>query len=151
MEENTTTKTLGQIIGTHKHACKVSQYKGGPSTSISIRIDFSTASDNDIIGWLVSNRVIAGQRPWRDLSVEEVEDLDGQTFTAQAIGQKVKSREEKVQALISAGLPKKLAEFSVDNPEEFNKVVGSIDTTPTEPEEDTPIRNTADDMEEYNN
>ena len=134
MNENT---SIGKAIGSIKHTLKVSQYKGGPSTQITIEIDFSTASDQDIKGWLVSNRVIAGQRPWRDLSENALEALNGQTFAAQSIGQKVKSREEKVQALINAGLPTKLAEFSVDNPEEFNKVVGGISTSVAKDEQST--------------
>lgn len=130
----TTTNTLGLAIGLQKHSCKVT-LPTGESASISVYVDYSTASDNDIINWLNSNRIIAGQRPWRGLSLDEVKALDGQTFTAQNIGQKVKSREEKVQALVNAGLPRQLAEFSVDNPAEFNKVVGNITAETTPPKE----------------
>jgi len=119
--------TFGQMIGVRSHTCKVSQCKGGPNTSITVKIDYTTTNNQDIISWLNSNRIIAGQRPWRDLSVEEVKGLDGKTFLAQSIGQKVKSREDKVEALVSAGLPRKLAEFSIDNPQAFEKVVKDID------------------------
>lgn len=129
--------TIGQKIGIVAHSCKVSQSKGGPSTVINIKIDFSTASDQDIISWLTSNRAIAGQRPWRDLSMDELKDLNGQTFVAQSIGQKVKSRSEKIQALVNAGLPEALAMFSVDNPEEFNKVIGQMNLKKVEPKDDS--------------
>ena len=130
--------TIGQKIGIVSHSCKISQSKGGPSTVINIKIDFSTATDQDIISWLVSNRAIAGQRPWRDLSMDELNELNGQTFVAQSIGQKVKSRQEKIQALVNAGLPEALAMFSVDNPEEFNKVVGQMSLTKkVEPKDDS--------------
>lgn len=136
--------TIGKMIGVVGHTCKVSQSKGGASTTINIKIDFSTATDQEIVSWLVSNRAIAGQRPWRDLSIDELNDLNGQTFVAQSIGQKVKSRQEKIQALVNAGLPESLAIFSVDNPEAFNKVVGNLDLTKGEDKPD-------DSLEEYMN
>ena len=128
--EQDSNKTIGQMVGVLSHTFKVSQYKGGPSTQLSIKIDFTTATDSEIKNWLTSNRIIAGQRPWRDLSEDELLEMDGTTFIAQSIGQKVKSREEKVQALVNAGLPRKLAEFSIDNPAEFEKVVGGLSTEP---------------------
>ena len=136
--EETSKNTLGQMVGVLTHTFKVSQYKGGPSTQLTVHVDFSTASDQDIKNWLTSNRIIAGQRPWRDLGVEELKEMDGTTFVAQNIGQKVKSREEKVQALVTAGLPRKLAEFSIDNPSEFEKVVGGIKTEPTNEDQTDP-------------
>ena len=123
-----TNKTIGQAIGVVEHSFNITN-DAKEKVQLRVKIDFTTASDNDIKGWLTSNRVIAGQRPWRSLSKEELQELDGQTFIAQSIGQKVKSREEKVQALVNAGLPRELAEFSVDNPEEFARVVGALPTT----------------------
>lgn len=123
------TDTIGSKIGIVRHSCKVSQYKGGPSTSFTISIDFTTASDADITSWLCSNRIIAGQRPWRGLSEEELADLDGKVFIAQNIGQKVKSRADQIQALVNAGLPETLATFAVDNPTKFQETVKDIDTS----------------------
>ena len=94
--------------------------------SLSIKVDFSTASDSDIRGWLTSNRTIQGQRPWRALSETELKAMNGKTFIAQNIGQKVKSRAEQIQALVNAGLPKALAIFAVDNPEQFKSTVDNI-------------------------
>ena len=133
---------LGLEIGVVKTTCKTTIAGGGTSVTNTIYVDFSTASDTDIKNWLVSNRVIAGQRPWKNLTEDELKDLDGKTFVAQTIGTKVKTREEQVQALESAGLPRNLAEFAVDNPAEFAKVTQTIKTVveeePTIMDSDSP-------------
>lgn len=117
---------LGKMIGMVKTTCKTTISGGGASVTNTIFVDFSTASDSDIKGWLASNRVIAGQRPWKGMEEEELKALDGQTFVAQNIGTKVKSRKEQIQALVAAGLPEELAVFSIDNPEKFQAVVNGI-------------------------
>lgn len=119
MEKN----TIGKAVGKVKKTVKVSQYKGGPSTQITVWIDFSHSSDEEIRNWLASDRAIAGQRPWRSLSIEEIDALDGKTFQASSIGQKVKSRSEQIQELINAGIPEQLAGFALDNPEQFAKIM----------------------------
>jgi hypothetical protein len=128
MEKN----TIGKAIGIVSKTLKISQYKGGPSAQVTVKIDFSTATDENVRQWLASDRVIAGQRAWRSLSIEEIKALDGQTFAAQNIGRKVKSREERIQELEAAGLPRKLAEFSIDNPTAFQNAVEGIETTTVE-------------------
>ena len=122
---NDTIKTLGQTIGILTHSFKVSQYKNGPSTSLRVKVDFTTATDSDIKGWLTSNRIIACQRPLRGLSEDELEALNDTTFIAQNIGQKVKSRDDQIQgfkaAFINAGIDEttatELATSAVDNPQ----------------------------------
>jgi len=128
--------TLGQMIGKLQHTFKISEYKGGPSKQCTITIDFSTASDSEIKDWLVSNRIIAGQRPWRAMFKDLETDVDGRTFIAQSIGQKVKSRKERIQDLINAGLPEHLAVYAVDNPDSFNDAVAQIDLNPLEVDND---------------
>ena len=133
--------TIGKTIGTIKHTCSIAQYKGGPSTQITVGIDFTTSTDADIKSWLVSNRVIAGQRPWRTLDESELIDLNGQTFIAQNIGQKVKSRSDQIQefknAFMSAGIDESTADnlaiAAVDNPSALNVTPPKDDT----PEEET--------------
>jgi hypothetical protein len=123
---------IGKAIGIVEHSFNITN-DAKDKVQLRVKIDFSTASDADIKSWLVSNRVIAGQRSWRALSKVELEDLQGQTFVAQHIGRKVKSREERIQELVTAGLPRKLAEFSIDNPAAFQNVVEGIEVeTPTE-------------------
>jgi hypothetical protein len=117
---------LGRAIGKVSHSFNITN-SNDEKVSLTVAVDFSTASDQDIKSWLVSNRIIAGQRPWRALSKVELEALNGKTFIAQNIGQKVKSREEQIQALQAAGLPRKLAEFSVDNPAAFQAAVDGIE------------------------
>jgi hypothetical protein len=87
---------IGQLIGIVKHTFSIKNNAGDEVKGITIKIDFSTVNDTDIQSWLCSNRVIAGQRPWRGLSAEELEGLNGKTFNANTIGQKVKSREEQL-------------------------------------------------------
>jgi hypothetical protein len=119
----TQNNTIGKLVGKVKKTVKVSQYKGGPSTQITVWIDFSHSTDEEIRNWLASDRAIAGQRPWRTLTIEEIDALDGQTFHASTIGTKVKSREDKIMDLVKAGLSRELAEFSVDNPDVFAQAV----------------------------
>jgi len=118
--------TIGQSVGIIDHAFSITNSKDEKVT-VSVKIDCRTASDADIKGWIVSNRIIAGQRPWRSLSTDELKALNGTTFIAQSIGQKVKSREEKIQALEASGLPRKLAVFAVDNPDKFQEAVGDLE------------------------
>lgn len=122
MGENTNNQSLGEMIGSVSHTFSITN-DAKDKVRLTIEVDFSTASDVDIKGWLVSNRVIAGQRPWRKLSKEGLKDLDGEVFVAQSIGQKVKSRTEKAQDLINAGIPKDLAGFAVDNPAKFKEIM----------------------------
>ena len=138
--ENTTTKTLGQLIGIQKHSCKTTLPSGESATN-TIKIDFTTSSDNEVISWLCANRAIAGQRPWKGLSIDELKALDGQTFSANRIGQKVKSKADKIEALydtfVSIGMDEDkaldLATKTVNNPKAM-KIVE--EATPDEPFED---------------
>ena len=135
--------TLGKEIGIVKHSLSITN-AANDKVSLTIKIDFTTASDNDITNWLCSNRCIAGQRPWRGLSLVELKALDNRTFIASDIGKKVKSREDQINDLVNAGLPKALAIFAVDNPEKFQDVVKDIDTT------DKPVVEPIDDsLDEY--
>jgi len=115
---------IGKAIGTIRHSLNITN-DNGEKVQLTIGIDFSSASDNDIKSWLASNRIIAGQRPWRKLSVSELNELNGHTFVAQNIGQKVKSRNEQIsqfeQAFVNAGVGQEkaheLAMAAVDNPQ----------------------------------
>ena len=120
---------LGRSIGVVGHSFSITN-DNGDKVQLSIKIDFSTASDQDLKTWLVSNRIIAGQRPWRSLSKDELIKLNGMTFNADTIGQKVKSlretttallnqfsgksREEIIESFMNAGVPKEKAELMAD-------------------------------------
>lgn len=122
MEENIK-RTLGQRIGIVGKTCKVTNEKGNAVT-ITVKIDFSTASDTDIKTWLSADRIIAGQRPWRKLSKDEIEAMDGQTFNALTIGTKVRSKAEQMQDMINVFVASgvaleqatALAEAAINNP-----------------------------------
>ena len=121
------TMTLGQTIGKVRHTFSITN-DAKDKVQLAVTIDFSTASDTDIKSWLVSNRVIAGQRPWRALSKDEIESLDGQTILATDIGKKIKSREERIATYTALGLPRDLAELAVDDPGRFQELVGKVNT-----------------------
>lgn len=123
MSEN----TIGKSIGVTEHTLSITN-EHDEKVTIKVKFDYSTTSNADIIAWLNANRAIAFQRPARKLSVEEIKSLDGSTIEAKSAGRKVQSREEKVQNLINAGMPRKLAEFSIDNPQAFEQVVNNIKT-----------------------
>ena len=123
MESN---NKLGQSVGIVKHTFSIKN-DARDKVQLNIEVDFTTSTDSDIKAWLVSNRVIAGQRPLRTLSKEELENLNGTTFVAQDIGKKVKSREEQVQELVNAGLPKDLAEFKLNNPKAFKAAMERVE------------------------
>ena len=91
---------LGNGIGVVGHAFSITN-DAGDKVQLSVKIDFTGASDADIKAWLVSNRIIAGQRPWRSLSKDELVKMNGMTFQAETIGQKVKSTKELTTAVLN--------------------------------------------------
>jgi hypothetical protein len=93
-------KTLGQQIGQVQHSFSVTN-TNGDKVSLQIVIDFSSASDADVRGWLASDRTIAGQRPWRAMSKVELVEMNGRVFNAVTIGAKVKSAAEVASALLA--------------------------------------------------
>ena len=112
--------TLGQQIGKVRHSFNITN-DAKEKVQLTVTVDFSTASDVDVKSWLVSNRIIAGQRPWRALSSDEIKALDGTTMLATEIGKKIKSREERIRLYVGLGLPRDMAELAVDNPVKFQE------------------------------
>lgn len=115
---------IGRAIGIVDHSFNIKNDRDEKIT-LSIKVDFRACSDQDIKGWATSNRIIAGQRPWRSLSLDELKELNGKTFNASTIGQKVKSRQEQLSDLVTtftnAGVSQEkamqLASAALDNPE----------------------------------
>ena len=123
--------TLGQVIGKIKHTGSVKN-DNGDKYQMTVTIDFTTASDIDVRSWLCANRFIAGQRPWRALSLDELRELDGQTFVATEIGRKVKSRTERIAGYTSMGLPESMAIIAVDQPAKFHAMMEAANQADTE-------------------
>jgi len=60
-----------------------------------VTVDFSNASDEQMAQWALGNRIIVGQKQWTKLTAEELRKyVDGKTFDATTIGQKVESPEK---------------------------------------------------------
>lgn len=85
--------TLGKAIGITVDNFSVTN-NAGVSTKIRVNIDYSSVSDTDIRSWLNGNRRISLQRVLRSMTTAEIDALDGTTFMAETIGQKVKSDEQ---------------------------------------------------------
>ena len=121
--------SLGQMIGIIRDSFSITNNRGN-TTSITINWDFSTSTDNDIKSWLAGNRRIAFQRPSRALSIDEINALDGSTVMASNAGKKTMSRSERIDNLVNAGIPLKLAEIAVDNPSLLETI--NVPSTETE-------------------
>lgn len=113
--------TLGQTIGIVKHTFSNSN-DNKEKCQLTVNINFASVSDNDIKGWLCSNRVIAFARPLSKLTLNEMKELDGTTLDANTIGQKVKSRSEQIAALVAIGIPETLAIVALDDPAKMSKL-----------------------------
>ena len=86
---------LGQAIGEVAHTFSNTN-DAGEKCQLTIKLDFRNTSNVDIRSWLASNRVIAFARPLSKLSLDEMQALNGQTFQAASIGQKIKSKQERM-------------------------------------------------------
>jgi hypothetical protein len=91
------TNRLGGLIGMVKHTFSNTNASGA-KCQLTVNIDFTNTSDIDIRSWLCSNRVIAFARPLSKLSLDEMMELDGETFNASTIGQKVLTKHERMLA-----------------------------------------------------
>lgn len=92
MEKNTIGKAIGKVV--HTFSVKNDHEE---KAQITVTFDFSTATDEDVKGWLIGNRVIAYQRPLRALTLNELKKLDKTVVIAQNAGQKVKSAAEQAK------------------------------------------------------
>lgn len=99
---------------------------GNQEVELPVEVDFSDATQDEILDWAMSNRKIALQRVLRQLSVKELWEYksSGLKVKSRDCGRKIESREDKIKRLEDAGLPREVAELAVDNP---NKMKGMID------------------------
>ncbi len=72
----------------------------GETVTVTFTVDFAGASEDQMAEWALSNRIIAGQKVWRNLSAEAIRKLvDGKTFDARTIGRKIENPEEAIQKI----------------------------------------------------
>lgn len=120
--------TIGKLVGIISHTFGVSRFKGDPDKqTITVKYDFTLASDADIKSWLTSDRTIAHQKPLRGLTHPEITDHSGNTVLAQNAGLKIKSRSEQIAVYTNMGLPNNLAEMAVDDPAKFKSIMDEVD------------------------
>lgn len=118
---------IGNMLGIVSHTFSITN-EAGDKVKLDCKFDFRSVTLESVRSWLVANRVIAGQRPWRALSKEELIELNGKTFNVNSIGQKIRSRQEQKNDLVNtftnAGMSlskaEELAEKVLDNPESLN-------------------------------
>jgi len=96
-------KTIGQLIGTVEKSFSI-KLQSGESRNGRVKIDFTHASDAEIIEWALSNRIIRGQNSvWRKLTGEQFDKLvNSQTFSASEIGHQIEDPEEKIRKMEQA-------------------------------------------------
>ena len=92
---------IGKTIGIVDHTFKT-KLDNGDVVTLAIKFDFASASDEEITSWLVSNRVIAFQRPIRSLTAIEAKKLTGSKVDASGCGKKIASEDETFKAGIKA-------------------------------------------------
>ena len=92
---------------------------------VTFTVDFTNCSKEELIDWALSNRVISGQKVWRDLSKDELKaNVDGQVFNAKTIGQKVESKDKKIKKIMeSFGVSKEVATYMVEQPEKLDSMI----------------------------
>lgn len=92
---------LGTIIGVVEHSFST-KLDTGETVQLRAKFDFSRCSDSDIRAWLVSNRVIAFQRPARAMKRDALAALNDSVLDANEVGKKVQTPEDKFRAGINA-------------------------------------------------
>ena len=124
---------IGMLIGKITHAFNVTPHGTKTKTPLTVTLDFSTSSNADIKQWLASDRTIAMQRPMRSLTSDEIlANYNGQIMLASDVGQKIRSRAERIAELVNVGLPNDVAELAIDNPASFADIMANVATPKTE-------------------
>jgi len=93
---------------------------------MSAGIDFEGITLGQLCELACQPLIIRRQAIERKLSVEEIESSKGSVIHYSQMGLKIKSREEKIQEIMSAGLPRTLAERAVDDPQGFKALMNSM-------------------------
>lgn len=108
-------ETLGKQIGIIETNFRTT-LDTGEKVQLNVKFDFTNASDEEIISWVVANRRIAFQTPLRALTLGEAKSLNGRTILATSCGKKIESKEQQVKKLVALGVPKNVARLVVENP-----------------------------------
>jgi len=100
--------------------------ENGETAKMQASIDFEGITLGQLCKLACQPLIIRRQAIERKLSVSEIEASKGSTIHWSQMGLKIKSREEKIQEIMSAGLPRTLAERAVDDPQGFKALMDSM-------------------------
>ncbi len=97
----------------------------GDKVNVTFTVDFSNASEEDMANWALSNRVISGQKVWRELSKDEImTNVNGKTFDARNIGKSIVSKDKQIKKVAETfGVDYEIAKTIVENPELIKQFV----------------------------
>ena len=119
-------ESIGKQIGKVEQNLKVTN-DNGDAVQLKLTFDFSNASDNEIKGWVVSNRAIAWQRPARAMDNIELNECDGMTIAASDAGKKVKTKAERIKEAKAT-----IEALKANYPEEYANIVSEMDVDESE-------------------
>ena len=94
---------------------------------INVNLDFSNVDNTQVLQWAADNRIIALQRVLRATDDAYIEKLGGKLDVhANACGGKIETPAERIQKLVTAGMPPALAKVAVENPTKFAELMAGL-------------------------
>jgi hypothetical protein len=95
------------------------------SVIIPVEMDFTGSTRDELIEWAIGDRRVAAQRWLRSKTPEYLQELtkSGLQVHAREAGHQLKSREDRIKELVTAGVPQAVAEAVVDDPSKLEKML----------------------------
>ena len=122
MDEQTIVKGLKRTV-----SCKVSggRLPNNFSQTFNLEIDYNGVTLGQLLDWASAERKIAFQRIREYGSMEFIKSMaKGFSVHASRCGTKIKSRDDRVNDLVTAGWNKAVAELYVDDPAAYHGSIG---------------------------
>ena len=113
---------IGALIGVVKHSFSCTPTDGSKGHNVQCSYDFTNTTDSEIKTWLAGSRAIAQAKVVNRLTVDEIDkQVNGVTFAASSVGNKIKSLEEQKRDAIAV-----LNVLKESNPEQFAAIMGEM-------------------------
>jgi hypothetical protein len=95
------------------------------SVIIPVEMDFTGSTRDELIEWAIGDRRVAAQRWLRSKTPEYLQELTKSELQVHAreAGHQLKSREDRIKELVTAGVPQAVAEAVVDDPSKLEKML----------------------------